>query len=475
MKKIFLLFFIPYLLFATDTQIEIIPYNNNYNESQQSYNVLTCPNPPTNYYTGRNLNNHATFCNNVKPLDSISYIGANYEWSTSCTVIKNSSNLYIRTTQHNQIHYCEFTVPACQDTPPPANKQILQLFTGDTASAACNAEIDRLGGINGENGLQCWQNNCDSKPFPDITLFANNEWSPSCPKPADKISTPFTQEQCNLDHASSIVNDTPNFLSEFQWNYCDSTCYATLEDCPKSMHTKNNVCVDPKEDMSCPVSLDCNEWSIGVSPEKTCNLSCKCQDVPFETIEISCIDFDSNSTDSNSTNSDSNSTTGGGSTGGDTNSTNTDSNSSTGGGSTDSNSTNPDSNSTTGGGSTGGGTNSDGEVDGKDSNSTGYEESAQQGKDRTEIDGKLTDIYKALDDIKKDFDNLLNNVKNGFTISSISSGSNPKFCATVFNKVICLDLCETFSSFQSIFYFIFTIVFLFASIRIYFNAFKMRT
>lgn len=372
----------------------------------------------------------------------------------------------------------------CESSPIPAGKSVLQVFSGDSDNGQrCFDEIDRLGGINSDNELQCYSDNCDPSPFPTVTLYAKSGWTPNCQKPENKISTPFTQEQCNENYAATIINDIA-YLSDFEWLACDSTCYATKIDCPKDFVSKNNVCVNPKDDMSCPVPLDCNSWSLGVAPEKSCNLSCKCQDVPFETIEVSC--SDSNSTtpdDSNTSNPDNDSTTGGGTT--DSNTTNPDNNSTTGGGSsgggsTDSNTTNPDNNSTNGGGSSGGGssggdTNQEDDTQEDDTNSTTYKESETQAKDRGEIDGKLDDIYKTLDKIKQDFDSLLNMVQNGFTISSISSGSNPKFCATIFQKQICLDLCDTFSQFQPIFYFIFTLVFLFASIRIYFQAFKMRT
>lgn len=110
-----------------------------------------------------------------------------------------------------------------------------------------------------------------------------------------------------------------------------------------------------------------------------------------------------------------------------------------------------------------------------DSNSTtsGYTESAEQGADRASIDGKLTDASNFLSSITADFDNLKNNLQNGITPASISAGSSPSFTANVFGHNIDFDLCSTFSRFASMFYYVFVLIFMFITIRIFYSSFKI--
>lgn len=110
-----------------------------------------------------------------------------------------------------------------------------------------------------------------------------------------------------------------------------------------------------------------------------------------------------------------------------------------------------------------------------DSNSTtaSYSETAEQGADRASIDGKLTDASNFLSSITADFDNLKNNLQNGITPASISAGSSPSFTANVFGRNIDFDLCSTFSRFASMFYYVFVLIFMFITIRIFYSSFKI--
>lgn len=110
-----------------------------------------------------------------------------------------------------------------------------------------------------------------------------------------------------------------------------------------------------------------------------------------------------------------------------------------------------------------------------DSNSTtaAYSETAEQGADRASIDGKLTDASNFLSSITADFDNLKNNLQNGITPASISAGSSPSFTANVFGRNIDFDLCSTFSRFASMFYYVFVLIFMFITIRIFYSSFKI--
>ncbi|QFR43618.1 hypothetical protein [Sulfurimonas xiamenensis] len=110
-----------------------------------------------------------------------------------------------------------------------------------------------------------------------------------------------------------------------------------------------------------------------------------------------------------------------------------------------------------------------------DSNVSGdYTESDGQATDRGNIDGSLSEFYTFLDNITNDFNNMKSMLDGGLSASSMSSGSAPEFCAVVFGKQLCINLCDSFGQFYSVFYYIFTALFLFAALKIYYLAFKMR-
>jgi len=90
------------------------------------------------------------------------------------------------------------------------------------------------------------------------------------------------------------------------------------------------------------------------------------------------------------------------------------------------------------------------------------------------IDSGLTQIYGVMGDIKGDYENLISSLENGLPSPSFSSGSDPVFCAVVFEKNICFNLCDSFSYFRDVLYYIFTITFLLTALRIYWSAFKYR-
>ena len=108
------------------------------------------------------------------------------------------------------------------------------------------------------------------------------------------------------------------------------------------------------------------------------------------------------------------------------------------------------------------------------SSSSDYSESDAQSVDRKAVDGKLSSAYEFLNNVKNDFDNIKNMLDGGLPVVSMSSGTSPSWCITVFGQRICINLCESFGQFYSIFYYIFSLLFMFASLRIYYHAFKMR-
>ncbi|MDY0123869.1 hypothetical protein [Sulfurimonas sp.] len=119
-----------------------------------------------------------------------------------------------------------------------------------------------------------------------------------------------------------------------------------------------------------------------------------------------------------------------------------------------------------------------------DSNSTGggdssgddYTDSAEEAAAKASISGTLDSVYAGLNQFVQDNTNMINKIQDGFSHqnSSMSTGTQPIFCATVFNRQICINLCDSFGQFSSIFYYIFYVVFMFASLKLYFSAFKMR-
>lgn len=113
---------------------------------------------------------------------------------------------------------------------------------------------------------------------------------------------------------------------------------------------------------------------------------------------------------------------------------------------------------------------------GGDSSGDEYTDSAEEAAAKASISGTLDSVYAGLNQFVQDNTNMINKIQDGFSHqnSSMSTGTQPIFCATVFNRQICINLCDSFGQFSSIFYYIFYVVFMFASLKLYFSAFKMR-
>ena len=120
------------------------------------------------------------------------------------------------------------------------------------------------------------------------------------------------------------------------------------------------------------------------------------------------------------------------------------------------------------------GTGGTGNGTGTGAGGNGYSEDGGQKGNREGIDNILSDAYSALNGIKSDFQSLKNKLTNGFSVPPISQGSEPTFCAVVFGKQICINLCDTFSIFSSIFYYMFVIIFSLTTLKLYYISFKMR-
>ncbi|MFK5882366.1 MAG: hypothetical protein QM482_09150 [Sulfurospirillum sp.] len=92
--------------------------------------------------------------------------------------------------------------------------------------------------------------------------------------------------------------------------------------------------------------------------------------------------------------------------------------------------------------------------------------------------GSITDFYNNvqtdLSTITEQFDNYISIYENGFSESdfSLPSGVDPSFTSTAFGKTINIDLCPSFSIFKPILYLIFSFVFLFLSVRIFWLGIK---
>jgi len=89
----------------------------------------------------------------------------------------------------------------------------------------------------------------------------------------------------------------------------------------------------------------------------------------------------------------------------------------------------------------------------------------------------ITDFYSnvksdlsSIDTQYSDFKNVIN---GGFTNYSLPTGQAPVFTATVFGKPLTLSLCSSFSTFRPFVFFIFSAVFLFLAIRIFWLGVKL--
>jgi len=117
----------------------------------------------------------------------------------------------------------------------------------------------------------------------------------------------------------------------------------------------------------------------------------------------------------------------------------------------------------------------DGKLSSSDDNIVlSYSEDEGQKSNRESIDSGLSDIYGVMASIKGDYERFQSVLANGLPTPIFTSGERPEFCTVVFGKEVCLNLCDSFSTFRSIFYFIFTSVFMLAALRIYWSAFKNR-
>jgi hypothetical protein len=88
-----------------------------------------------------------------------------------------------------------------------------------------------------------------------------------------------------------------------------------------------------------------------------------------------------------------------------------------------------------------------------------------------QLDGVLTTINDGFSSIGQDYQNMVNRIDQGLSYSAPRSGSQAPLTATVFNKQIDFDLCSSFSAVSNIFYYIFTMVFLYLAIKLYWYGF----
>ena len=103
-----------------------------------------------------------------------------------------------------------------------------------------------------------------------------------------------------------------------------------------------------------------------------------------------------------------------------------------------------------------------------------YKENSGQVGNRESIDGTLSGVYTTFTKMKTDYTNIKTMLDSGVHTLNLSSGSDPKWCTTVFGKPFCIDLCKSFGLFKNIFYYIFTLMFLLTAVKLYYSAFKMR-
>lgn len=301
----------------------------------------------------------------------------------------------------------------------------------------------------------------------------------ACPPPPAQYRLLFetleTPESCTLINALlSLEDGDTNTISSVYWDSCNAQCLGELQPCPCGQSIKNGQCMNVEPPAgSCPSgNITFQTYENLIEPNCVKFWFCDGYVTAFFSSNVGCCLGNDGTSDSNSTNPDSNST-------------NPDSNSSdpsdpsdpgdsgedgeedggeTGGG--DSNTSTPapgggDSNTSTPG----------------DSNTTSagqYEDSDADKEGKGVIDGALSNAGVTFDKIQSDFIRLMNAIENGVAPISVSSGSAPQFCATVFGKQICINLCDTFGYFYTIFYYMFLILFTVMALRIYYTAFKMR-
>lgn len=297
------------------------------------------------------------------------------------------------------------------------------------------------------------------------------------PRPTGyNIDVPLTEENCNITQASLLLsgsdgNGQTRYITAVQWESCRGVCMGTTAECPCNTALLNGACVDVSlPDGQCSDGSIFKNTSIGVATGEGCRKTYYSLSSGFEcwSAPAGCCTGNTGTNDgdgdgqpdTNTTNPDTNTTNpgdlgeDGGETGGET-----------GGG--DSNTSTPapgDSNTST-------------PAPGDSNTSTPYEdyEESDADKDGKEsISGYLDEAVNTANKIKSDYKRLMSAIQNGVAPVSISSGSAPQFCATVFGKQICINLCDSFGYFYSIFYYIFLILLTVMALRIYYTAFKMR-
>lgn len=110
------------------------------------------------------------------------------------------------------------------------------------------------------------------------------------------------------------------------------------------------------------------------------------------------------------------------------------------------------------------------QLDGKNSDGTDID-NTEQLNSYTQLDGVLTTITDGFDSIGQDYQNMKDRIDQGLSYTSPRTGTTAPLTATVFNQQINFDLCSSFSAVSNIFYYIFTMVFLYLAIKLYWYGF----
>lgn len=91
------------------------------------------------------------------------------------------------------------------------------------------------------------------------------------------------------------------------------------------------------------------------------------------------------------------------------------------------------------------------------------------------IDSVFSTASSSVASVKDSLANSKSIIENGFSIAPpSSSGCGSSISFNVFGKSSSIDLCTIFSSFGAVFYYVFYIVFMYISIRIFYNGFKVK-
>jgi hypothetical protein len=91
--------------------------------------------------------------------------------------------------------------------------------------------------------------------------------------------------------------------------------------------------------------------------------------------------------------------------------------------------------------------------------------------DNNKLLSYLSGAKDGMDDIASSFGNLKSVVDNGFSAPAMSVGTHPVFETVVFKHTIKIELCDTFSRFRDIFYWVFYLSFMYMGIRIFIYSF----